>query len=240
MRIAVDLHMHSCLSPCGDESMTPYNIAAMASIKGLDVIAVADHNTCGNARAVSTACARFGVTLLPAMEVTSREEVHLLCYFPSLSPLEAFGREIYAHLPDVKNREAIFGPQVLMDAEDRRLGLEERMLLGAVQLSAEQVQALALEHGGVMVPAHINKHANSWLDILGFLPPQMGLHTLEVFKRAPVPAYVKLESYRVLHNSDAHQLEDILEQESFLEVDEVSAPALVDLFASPVTVAHGN
>ena len=45
MNIAVDLHMHSCLSPCGDELMTPNNIVNMAKLKGLDAIAVCDHNT---------------------------------------------------------------------------------------------------------------------------------------------------------------------------------------------------
>ena len=36
MEYFADLHIHSCLSPCGDEDMTPANICGMAKLKGLD------------------------------------------------------------------------------------------------------------------------------------------------------------------------------------------------------------
>ena len=45
MMLYYDFHIHSALSPCGDADMTPNNIVGMASIKGLDAIAVSDHNT---------------------------------------------------------------------------------------------------------------------------------------------------------------------------------------------------
>ena len=84
MRLFCDLHIHSCLSPCGDELMTPNNIAGMAMLKGLDAIAVADHNSARNLPALSKTCAAMGVLLLPAMELTTAEEAHLLSYFPTV------------------------------------------------------------------------------------------------------------------------------------------------------------
>ena len=78
MEYFADLHIHSCLSPCGDDDMTPANICGMAKLKGLDVIAVADHNTARNLPAAKEACDAYEMLLLPAMEITTREEVHLL------------------------------------------------------------------------------------------------------------------------------------------------------------------
>ena len=85
-----DLHIHSCLSPCGSEDMTPYNIAAMAALKGLDVIAVTDHNSCKNCPAVLAAAKEYGVLALPGMELTTSEEVHAVCLFETLDAAMAF------------------------------------------------------------------------------------------------------------------------------------------------------
>ena len=90
MLLYADLHIHSCLSPCADELMTPNNIANMALIKGLDIIAVTDHNTCAQLPAVAGAAKRAGVTLVPGMELETQEEVHTLAYFPSVEAACAF------------------------------------------------------------------------------------------------------------------------------------------------------
>ena len=46
MNIYYDFHIHSCLSPCGDDDNTPNNIVNMALIKGLNAIALSD-DCCG-------------------------------------------------------------------------------------------------------------------------------------------------------------------------------------------------
>ena len=56
-----DLHVHSCLSPCGDNDMTPNNLVQMALLSGCDILALTDHNTCRNAPAAMEAGGPCGV-----------------------------------------------------------------------------------------------------------------------------------------------------------------------------------
>ncbi|MBS5586995.1 MAG: PHP domain-containing protein, partial [Clostridiales bacterium] len=96
-----DLHIHSCLSPCGHEWMTPGNIAGMAKLKELDAIAIADHNCAKNLRAADAVCRAYGVVLVPAMEITTREEAHLLGYFETVEQAEGMSDWLYERLPDI-------------------------------------------------------------------------------------------------------------------------------------------
>ena len=141
MRLFCDLHIHSCLSPCGDELMTPNNIAGMAMLKGLDAIAVADHNSARNLPALSKTCAAMGVLLLPAMELTTAEEAHLLSYFPTVEAALAFSEELHGHLPPIQNRPDIFGPQQVLDEDDEQVGSEDLLLLNALSLSSASTRA---------------------------------------------------------------------------------------------------
>ena len=111
MEFFADLHIHSCLSPCGDKDSTPANICGMAKIKGLDIIALTDHNTARNLPAAREVCEAYGILLLPGMEITTREEVHMLGYFPSVECALDFGEMLRAHLPKAKNRPQFFGEQ---------------------------------------------------------------------------------------------------------------------------------
>ena len=109
-----DLHIHSCLSPCGDDDMTPANIAGMAAVKGLDVIALTDHNSCRNCPAAMYHGIQYGVTVIPGMELTTQEEVHVICLFPDLENALAFDDLVYEKLMPVRNREDIFGKQQII------------------------------------------------------------------------------------------------------------------------------
>ena len=140
-RLFCDLHIHSCLSPCGDALMTPNNIAGMAFIKGLDVIAVCDHNSARNLPAVKAAADRMNVLLLPGMELTTREEAHMLCYFRTVQACMAFGEAIYAHLAPTPNNERFFGRQQVMNERDEEIDVEERLLIGALDLPFEACAA---------------------------------------------------------------------------------------------------
>lgn len=214
---AVDLHMHSCLSPCGDELMTPNNIVKMAALKGLDLIAVTDHNTARQLPSVARVCREIGVNLLPGLELTTREEVHLLAYFRSVDEAVRFSQEIYPHLPDIKNRPEFFGPQQLLDEDDEPLEEEPRLLLSALDLSLDRLTARIRELGGLPVPAHINRSGNGLLHVLGFVPPDAQYDALEIVPRfacPPVPGH-----HKVLHSSDAHCLEHMLEREAFLPLE---------------------
>ena len=204
-----DLHIHSCLSPCADDDMTPWNLVGMARVKGLDVIALTDHNTALNTPEATAAGEAYGVQVIPGMEVTSREEVHMLGYFPSVR--EAAGEEVYAHLPQVQNQPALFGNQIIMGAEDTPSGTLEKLLINATDLNVEEVCALIRAHGGVPVPAHINRGSNGMIGALGLMPFLPEYPVVEVYPGVDCPAYA-VKGRFVLHSSDAHRLEDLQER----------------------------
>ena len=227
MKLYVDLHIHSCLSPCGDELMTPNNIVGMAFLKQLDVIAVCDHNSAGNLPAVKEVADTMGVLLLPGMELTTREEAHLLCYFRDVETCMAFSREIYAHLPAIPNNPKFFGRQQVMNSQDEETAIEEKLLISALDLSFEACANLCAQWGGLCVPAHINKGSSGVLGALGFLPQGAKYDALEVSLKAPAPQ-MDVSPWRILHSSDAHYLEHILEREFAVEAKERSVDALFD------------
>lgn len=226
-KLYCDLHIHSCLSPCGDALMTPNNIVGMAFIKQLDVIAVCDHNSARNLPAIKEAADMMNVLLLPGMELTTKEEAHMLCYFRSVEECLAFGEEIYAHLPPIANNEKFFGRQQVMNAQDEEVAVEERLLISALDLSFEECAARIRKAGGLCVPAHINRGSNGVLNALGFLPENVHYDALEISKKVTMPP-VKLNGYRLLESSDAHYLENILEPQFALDAQERSIPAIFE------------
>lgn len=225
MKCAVDLHLHSCLSPCADDDMTPNNIAGMAYVKQLDCIAVTDHNTALNLPAVQKVADAMGVVLLPGIEVTSREEVHVLTYFPTVDDAVDFGVMVYEHLPPLPNNKAIFGNQLILDEEDEVTGELDKLLIQATDLSIEEIARRCECAGGLCVAAHINRSSNSLLANLGFLPPRPVFAALEVYRAAPAPG-VDTGTYKILYASDAHRLGDMSEREFFVELPERSTEAL--------------
>ncbi len=226
MQTFTDLHLHSCLSPCAEDEMTPWNIVGMASLKGLDVIAVTDHNSALNLPDAMEAGRALGVQVIPGMEVTSKEEVHMLAYFQSLEEALAFGEVIYAHLPDVKNNPGLFGRQVLMRDGDIQSGELERLLISATDFSVEKLCGLIEEHHGIAVPAHINRGNNGMIGALGLMPMLPLYPVVEVSPWVTCPEYARKGRF-VLHSSDAHRLEAIQEKEFFLETEEKTAEGVL-------------
>lgn len=212
-----DLHIHSCLSPCGDDDMTPANIAGMAAVKGLDVIALTDHNSCRNCPAAIYHGEKHGVTVIPGMELTTREEVHVICLFPTLENALAFDSLVYKELMPFPNREDIFGKQQIMDQTDRVIGTVENLLINATSISFDDVFSLTASYGGIAYPAHVDKASNSLLSNLGFVPPDSTFacaefHDFENLHRIK-KEHPYFEGCRAICCSDAHYLEDILEPE---------------------------
>ena len=210
-----DLHIHSCLSPCGDDDMTPANIAGMAAVKGLDVIALTDHNSCENCPAILKHGEEYGITVIPGMELTTAEEVHVVCLFPALGDAMAFDGYVYEHLLPIKNREDIFGKQQIMDADDQVTGNVERLLIGATDISFDQVFGLVEAYRGIAYPAHIDKSTTSLLSNLGFVPPDSSFTCAEISTFDHLHQIQKEHPYflqcKMLSSSDAHYLEDIRE-----------------------------
>lgn len=228
---AYDLHIHSCLSPCGDDEMTPANIAGMAAVKELELIAVTDHNSCKNCGAVLRAAEEYGILALPGMELATREEVHVVCLFEDLNAAMDFDEYVYGRLPDILNQEKIFGKQQIMDEEENVTGIVEKLLINAADIGFDEVFDLVEARGGVMIPAHLDKSTTSLLSNLGFIPPDAKFVTAEVRNFANLHRLAKehpyLERCRIISNSDAHYLQDIHEPEHTLYVEEMTRKAVI-------------
>ena len=225
MKLFYDLHIHSALSPCGDMDMTPNNIVNMSIIKGLDIIAVSDHNSIGNAEAVISAAKGKDLLVVPAMEVETSEEVHILCLFPDISSAEKMADAVKKSLSGIKNKSEIFGRQTFMNDMDEITGEEENLLVSATSLSIDDVKRLAESAGGVAVPAHVDRSSYSVLSNLGMLP-EIGFNTIEVSKNNN-PENFRYLNKKILQNSDAHYLGDISEPENFIELPEKTTEALL-------------
>jgi PHP family Zn ribbon phosphoesterase len=227
MRIFVDLHIHSCLSPCADMDMTPGNICAMAKLKGLQAIAITDHNSALNLPAAQHLAKARGLVLLPGLEIATREEVHLLAYFPTVEQAIAAGEFFSSHLPKTPNAPHIFGEQAVMDERDERIGEEERMLIAATDVPLHKAVQEISRLGGLAVPAHINRGANGLLMNLGFLPEGLDFPALEVSPQQPIDPDI-LRGKVILRSSDAHSLGDILEPVFSLEAQTLSASGILN------------
>lgn len=231
MKVAYDLHIHSALSPCGDNDMTPNNIVNMAYIKGLKVIAITDHNSMLNLIPSAEVANRKGILVVPGIEVTTREEVHVLCYFPTIREGMSFQDIIYNSLPNIINNENIFGEQLILDKEDNVSGKVERMLLSSSSYTIEEIFQLVEEHNGVLVPAHVDKKSFSILSTLGFIPDTIDVKTLEIYDLNGLDDMkntLVFEKYKVIKNSDAHYLVDINEASYYLNISAFTAKSVVE------------
>ena len=139
MRLKYDFHLHSCLSPCGDNDMTPYNLVNMAKLMGYDIIALTDHNSCLNCPAAMKVGEEAGITVVPGMELCTSEEIHTVCLFPTIEKALDFSEYVKTTMPPIMNDEKIFGNQYIMDHTDKILGNEELLLTTASGISIDDV-----------------------------------------------------------------------------------------------------
>ena len=230
--LTYDLHIHSCLSPCGDDDMTPANIAGMAALKGLEAVALTDHNTCRNCPAFMAAAREYGVLAVPGMEINPSEEVHAVCLFPNLEAALCFDSYVYGKLIRFPNNEAIFGKQQIYNEQDQVCGTEPNLLINATEISFDGLWELVRSYGGVMFPAHVDKTANSLIANLGFIPPDSRFRTAEVKDLKKLHQLQKdnpyLDKCRIISNSDAHYLEHMNEPELTLQVEEKTVQGIID------------
>ena len=228
-----DLHIHSCLSPCANDDMTPANICGMAMLKGLQMIAVTDHNSARNLPAVKACCDAYGLLMIPGMEITTREEVHLLGYFETVEQALDFSEFLRPHMPPKKNKPQFFGNQYVMDEDDNIIAEEDELLIGASDLRLSELTRIIRERGGFPVPAHINRGSNGLLINLGMMPDELGFTAVEVWRALPC-AHTPQAGKVILHSSDAHNLGDILEAEITVKLPERSAGAFLEMLRTGV------
>lgn len=223
-RYYYDFHIHSCLSPCGDDDMTPANIAGAATLAGLNMVALTDHNTAKNCPAFFKAAKRYGIIAVAGMELTTAEDIHIVCLFEKLEEALAFSDEIEQHIVKVKNRPDIFGRQQIMDEEDNILGEEEFLLSNATDISADDVPELVKKFRGVCYPAHIDRTANGIVSILGVYPEDADFDCYELHNADKQIEYENrfetLKNKIRLVGSDAHYLWDMRDAADFIELDD--------------------
>lgn len=234
--VAVDLHIHSCLSPCGAFDMTPNNIVGMSKIKKLDVISVCDHNHTGNLEAISKISNEMGILLIPGLELETSEEIHLLCYFPSMENIRQMQAILNRYYRDIKIKEDIFGSQCIMDAEDRLVRKVEHLLATATTLDLYTAVSMVRKFGGVPVPAHVDRQSYSIISNLGSIPDDLKFNTVELSRYASkdnfLKKYPEYHEKRFLTSSDAHDLGMIFEREFFIELKELSISHVLEYLRS--------
>jgi PHP family Zn ribbon phosphoesterase len=224
LTVRADLHVHTVLSPCAEIEMIPPLIVRRALDLGLGLIAVTDHNTAENVAAVKQAAAAEALgqdgdapslTVLPGIEVQTREEVHLLCLFDELEQVERWQAVVGDHLPALKNHEEAFGAQYVVDATGAHVRTDERLLLNSCDLTVEQVVWEVDELGGLTIAAHVDRPSYSLLANLGFIPDSLGpgsggLVALELSRRTSVDrfraAHRELADWPLIASGDAHRL----------------------------------
>lgn len=209
-----DLHVHTVLSPCAEVEMIPPLIVRRALELGLDWIAITDHNTAGNVGAVRGAAEGTGLAVTAGLEVESREEVHLLCLFDEVEQAEAWAELVAEHLPQRRNDERRFGAQYVVDAAGEYVRTEERLLLTSTNLTVEEIVGGVDERGGLCLPAHVDRPANSLLVNLGFVPPGPAIHGLEISRWAGPKEFGRarpeLAGYPLVGFGDAHRLSEMV------------------------------
>ncbi len=204
--VSYDLHLHSCLSPCGDMDMTPCNIAGMAHLNEIGLLALTDHNAVDNCPAFFAACGEYGIVPVAGMELTTAEDIHLLCVFETLEAAMSFGKEIRPHRMRIKNRVDVFGEQPILNERDEKIGEEPFFLPAATDLELCAAAELVASYDGVCWPAHIDRDSNGLLAVLGSFPPEPVFRIAELREAKNRDL---AEGRAIILSSDAHRLWEI-------------------------------
>ena len=237
MKYYYDLHIHSCLSPCGDMDMTPNNLVNMAKLLGLDVIALTDHNTSRNCGAAMAVGREIELLVIPGMELTTSEDIHVVCLFPNLEKALAWDGYVDAHRIKIKNRPHIYGRQVIMNASDEETGELEHLLLPATEVSIMDAYRLVKSFGGICYPAHIDRDSLSVLSVLGEIDESCGFVTVELADVGKLDALRRqhpiLETLNIVTCSDAHYLENMRDATNTLELEALTAENVITALDTP-------
>ena len=209
---SLDLHIHTVLSPCADMLMTPGNIINRAIELGIDIIAITDHNSAENIEVMLQLAKERPIHVIPGMEVETREEVHLLCYFEEIQQILEWQGIVYDNLPDLDNDEEYFGYQIKTDLKDQYVKKVNRLLATATNLKVSEVVNQVRNIGGYVVPSHIDR-SYSLIKNLGFIPPELDIELLEVSKKGDISKLIEdipyLNKYSLIKNSDSHYLDEL-------------------------------
>jgi PHP family Zn ribbon phosphoesterase len=228
-KFRADLHVHTVLSPCAEVEMIPPLIVQTALEKHIDLIAITDHNASANVGAVQEAARGTSLTVLPGMEVQSREEVHLLTLFDSLDALQGWQAEVDRSLPDQPNQPGFFGEQFVVDKTGEFLRREPRLLLTSTRFSIDEIFERVRALGGVVIPAHVDRFSYGLFPTLGLVSEAWNLLALEISRHTTperaVATFAATRSYPLIQGGDVHRLDEFLGATVFT----LASPTLLEL-----------
>lgn len=230
MRIyRAELHVHTVLSPCAEVEMIPPLIVSEALARGIEIIAITDHNACANVTAVQKAASGTGLTVLPGMELQTREEVHLLCLFGDLETVEVWQKRVDGWMPGIANRPEYFGEQFVVDYTGEFIRREEQLLLTSADIKLETAIRQVHELGGLAIPAHVDRRQFGLIGQLGLVPPGLAVLACEISRHLDIQTaqarYPSLNPYPLLRGGDAHRLNELLGDNLFY----LESPTLAEI-----------
>ena len=207
-----DMHIHTCLSPCGDWGMSPKKIIEKSLEKKLDIIGICDHNSAENVKAVIKAGKGTGIRVVPGMEICSKEEVHILSLFNDIKEAILMQEYIYDNLPG-KNSPEMFGYQIIADENDEVAGENQRLLIGATNLKLSEIVDKIHSLNGLCIASHVDRPVFGIISQLGFIPPDLPLDGVEISWRMEPSEAMKqmpdIKRFPFIVSSDAHFPDDI-------------------------------
>lgn len=232
MKVSYDLHIHSCLSPCADIEMTPNNIVNMSVLNGLEVIAITDHNSCKNCKALVEAGKKANLLVIPGMEICTNEDIHVICLFETVTDAENFSTYVYSNMPLIPHRPDIFGEQIIMNSNDIEISRESYLLLNATNISVNDILSTTNKYNGTAFPAHIDRSSYSVISSLGDIPPEAGFNTIEISTKGNIEKMKSLhpiiKDKLILINSDSHYLENLISEKRYIEIDTLSTKSIIN------------
>lgn len=232
MKVSYDLHIHSCLSPCADIEMTPNNIVNMSVLNGLNVIAITDHNSCKNCKALVEAGKKANLLVIPGMEICTNEDIHVTCLFETVTDAENFSTYVYSNMPLIPHRPDIFGEQIIMNSNDIEISRESYLLLNATNISVNDILSTTNKYNGTAFPAHIDRSSYSVISSLGDIPPEAGFNTIEISTKGNIEKMKSLhpiiKDKLILINSDSHYLENLISEKRYIEIDTLSTKSIIN------------
>lgn len=218
-RYVAELHVHTVLSPCAEVEMIPPLIVSQALERGINLIAITDHNASANVSAVLQAAHQTGLAVLSGMELETQEEVHLLCLFDTFAQLAAWQARVDRSLPPLENNPEYFGEQFVVDETGDFIRRENRLLITAATISFDDAVREVTSLGGMAIPAHVDRQAYGLIANLGFIPTTVNVEALEISRHLkPADAlarFPQLHGYPLLQGGDAHRLDEMVGANEF-------------------------
>ena len=212
--------------------MTPNNIVNMSVLNGLNVIAITDHNSCKNCKALVEAGKKANLLVIPGMEICTNEDIHVICLFETVTDAENFSTYVYSNMPLIPHRPDIFGEQIIMNSNDIEISRESYLLLNATNISVNDILSTTNKYNGTAFPAHIDRSSYSVISSLGDIPPEAGFNTIEISTKGNIEKMKSLhpiiKDKLILINSDSHYLENLISEKRYIEIDTLSTKSIIN------------